>query len=121
MSEQKAEALYGKAPEADEAAHTSQAVPDPGNADSYRAWGGLQAGALDSTHLGLWVRITDTNGSQCAGQLLRVEHGANIIEERTLTTREPTLTLGNRWVHVTFGAFSGHRVNPHARVEVQRG
>jgi hypothetical protein len=106
MSEQKAEALYGPAPTEDD--------------DTYNPWGGLQAGALDSTHLGLKVRVTDINGSSCSGQLLRVEHGANIIEERGLGTVEPQLALGNRWVHVTFGAYSSHRVNPRARVEVQR-
>jgi hypothetical protein len=106
-SEQAARDSYGPAPTEDD--------------DTYNPWGGLQAGALDSTHLGLKVRITDISRSSCTGQLLRVEHGANIIEERTLGMAEPELRLGNRWVHVTFGAYSSHRVNPHARVEVQRG
>ena len=124
MSVHKAEATYGPAPTGDEDPNTTAAVTDPGTAGSY-VYLGLQAGALDSTHLGLDVRIVDElrNGrtTTVQGKLLRVEHGANIIEERAIGQVEPDLVLGNRWVQVTFGAYSGHRVSPQARVEWHRG
>jgi hypothetical protein len=121
MSEQKAEALYGKAPEADEAAHTSQAVPDPGNADSYREWGGLQAGALDSTHLGLWVRITEAGKFRVAGRLTSIQHRASWLTDKALTSPVEELVLGRRHVVVTLDHKYSHTVSDTARVEVRRG
>jgi len=121
-SEEKAESLYGPAPEGDEDPHASQAVPDPGESPSYAEMTlHFSAAALNGYHLGLRVRVYEVRDGYkfgAVGQLTGVEHGAPIIEETTLGSAEETFTLGRRWVQLTFGSHSGTRVSPDATVEL---
>lgn len=122
MSEEKAESLYGAAPEGDEDPHASQAVPDPGESRSYTSMNHVtfEALYLSGAHLGLNVRIQEEREGYrfgAYGLLTSVKHEASIIDDKTLGGKE-NLVLGQRWVIVTFGSHSGTRLRADATVEL---
>jgi len=123
-SEEKAESLYGPAPEGDEDPHASQAVPDPGDSPSYAELKyenpKFPASVLNSYHLGHNVRVMEQrNGYKFGahGRITGIQHGASIIRDGSLADPD-AVTLGRRWVQLTFDANSGTRVTPDATVEL---
>lgn len=103
-TEEKAERLYGPAPEGDEATDASREVPDPGESPSYLPPGAppgayalngdlfgtfrvpklpFSAALLDGTHLGKRARITDGQSS-ATGQITKITHEADLIYDQPL-------------------------------------
>lgn len=120
-SEEKAESLYGAAPEGDEDPHASREVPDPGDSPSYASLSHpIQAAALNGYHLGRRVRVSEVRhgykfGAQ--GMLTNIEHGAPLISEKAIASNTEDFALGQPWVQLTFGEHHGTRVTHDATVE----
>lgn len=119
-SEQAARDWYGDAPVSDEDPNSTAAVTDPAGASSYR-WAGMQAGALDCSHLGLHVRLTEDGKFRATGRVTAIQHGASWISEKALCEADGELVLGRRWVIVTLDHKYSHSVSDGARVEFRRG
>lgn len=118
MTEEKAESLYGPAPEGDEDPHANQEPSDPGERSGPFPF---EAKYLSGAHLGFHLRLTDTlEGGQkhvVEGMLTSVQHGASLISDITLGRTEPDIILGRRWVQVSF-PFGGARLSCDAVVEL---
>lgn len=119
MSASEAERLSGPPPAGDDDPHTSQAVPDPGEASGPPA---LTAGQLSGEHLGRRVRVWEIRkgdtkyGAQ--GTLFGVEHEADLICEKPLCMAEDHTTLGTRRVYVRLHRGTVCIFRPEATVEL---